>query len=105
MVLDFDTPDRLWISLGIFADTEYMTDRKFDPDRRASWTGNYIRGISKSSVKRRRGRTFSGFLMLGCERMIDYVIRLIRRKAASLDSGPIRRLRPEDIGIAPFRPG
>jgi hypothetical protein len=45
-VLDFDTPDWLWISLGIFADTEYMTARKFDPDRRTSWTGNYIRGIS-----------------------------------------------------------
>lgn len=44
-VMDADNPDWLWISLGIFADTEYMTARKYDTDRRANWMGNYINGI------------------------------------------------------------
>ena len=44
-VLDPDTPAWTWIALGIFADTEFMTVRGFDPDRRAGWMGNYIRAI------------------------------------------------------------
>ncbi len=45
-VLDPDTPDWLWIGMGIFADTEYIIARKIDPKRRAGWMGNYIDGIS-----------------------------------------------------------
>lgn len=44
-VIDPDTPAWLWIAMGIFADTEFMTARGFDPDRRAGWMGNYIDGI------------------------------------------------------------
>jgi hypothetical protein len=44
-VLDPDQPAWLWIALGIFADTEFMTARGFDPDRRAEWMGNYINAI------------------------------------------------------------
>ena len=44
-VLDPDAPAWMWIALGIFADTEFMTVRGFDPDRRAEWTGNYVDGI------------------------------------------------------------
>jgi len=46
-VLDADTPAWTWIALGIFADTEYMTVRGFDPDRRAGWMGNYVNAIPK----------------------------------------------------------
>jgi tetratricopeptide (TPR) repeat protein len=44
-VIDPDAPAWLWIAMGIFADTEFMTVRGFDPDRRAGWMGNYIGGI------------------------------------------------------------
>jgi len=44
-VLDADTPSWLWIAMGILADTEFMTVRGFDPDRRAEWMGNYINAI------------------------------------------------------------
>jgi tetratricopeptide (TPR) repeat protein len=44
-VLDPDTPAWTWIALGIFADTEFMTVRGFDPDRRAQWMGNYVNAI------------------------------------------------------------
>ena len=44
-VLDPDAPAWLWIAMGIFADTEFMTVRGFDPDRRAGWMGNYIDAI------------------------------------------------------------
>jgi len=44
-VIDPDSPAWLWIAMGIFADTEFMTVRGFDPDRRAGWMGNYIDGI------------------------------------------------------------
>ena len=44
-VMDPDHPAWLWIAMGIYADTEYMMARKFDPERRASWMGNYIRAI------------------------------------------------------------
>jgi tetratricopeptide (TPR) repeat protein len=44
-VLDPDDPAWLWIGMGIFIDTEYMTARKFDPERRASWMGNYLNGL------------------------------------------------------------
>lgn len=44
-VLEPDTPAWLWIAMGIFADTEFMTVRGFDPDRRAEWMGNYINAI------------------------------------------------------------
>ncbi len=44
-VLDPDSPAWLWIAMGIFADTEFMTVRGFDPDRRAGWMGNYVDGI------------------------------------------------------------
>ena len=46
-VLDPDTPAWTWISMGIFADTEYMTVRGFDPERRAKWTGNYVNAIPR----------------------------------------------------------
>ena len=44
-VMDADHPDWLWIAMGIYADTEYMMARKFDPERRAKWLGNYIEAI------------------------------------------------------------
>lgn len=44
-VLDPDAPAWLWIAMGILADTEFMTVRGFDPNRRAEWMGNYIDGI------------------------------------------------------------
>ena len=44
-VMDSDRPAWLWIAMGIYADTEYMIARKFDPERRANWTGNYIQAI------------------------------------------------------------
>ena len=44
-VMDADNPAWLWICMGIFADTRYMTARKYDPNRVAEWTGNYINGI------------------------------------------------------------
>lgn len=46
-VLDADAPAWTWIAMGIFADTEYMTVRGFDPDRRAGWMGNYINAIPR----------------------------------------------------------
>jgi len=46
-VLDADAPSWTWIAMGIFADTEYMTVRGFDPDRRAGWMGNYVQAIPK----------------------------------------------------------
>jgi hypothetical protein len=47
-VLDPDDPASLWIAMGIFADTEYMTARGFDPNRRTDWMGNYINAIPMS---------------------------------------------------------
>jgi hypothetical protein len=44
-VLDPDNPAWLWIAMGIFADTEYMTTRGFDHDRRAKWMGNCVKAI------------------------------------------------------------
>ncbi len=46
-VLDADAPAWTWIAMGIFADTEFMTVRGFDPDRRAGWMGNYINAIPR----------------------------------------------------------
>lgn len=46
-VLDADSPSWVWIAMGIFADTEYMTVRGFDPNRRTGWMGNYINAIPK----------------------------------------------------------
>jgi tetratricopeptide (TPR) repeat protein len=44
-VLDPDDPAWLWISMGIYADTDYMIARGYEPDRRSRWMGNYIRAI------------------------------------------------------------
>jgi len=44
-VLDADTPSWVWICLGIFADTEYMTVRGFEPERAARWTRNYVNAL------------------------------------------------------------
>ncbi len=44
-ILDPDAPAWLWIAGGIFADTEYMTVRGFEPERRARWTRNYVHAI------------------------------------------------------------
>ncbi len=44
-VMDPDKPAWLWISMGIYADAEYMLARKFDPKRRARWIGDYIQAI------------------------------------------------------------
>jgi hypothetical protein len=44
-VLDPDRPAWLWIALGIFADTEFMTTRGFDTTRRARWMGNCMNSI------------------------------------------------------------
>ena len=46
-VLDGDRPEWLWIAMGIYADTEYMTARKLDPDRGVKWRGNYLQGIER----------------------------------------------------------
>jgi len=45
-VLDGDSPEWLWIAMGIYADTEYMTARKLDPDRGVKWRANYLQGIA-----------------------------------------------------------
>ena len=44
-VLDPGDPASLWIAAGIFADTDYMMVRGYDPNRRASWMGNYVNAI------------------------------------------------------------
>ena len=44
-VMDSDNPAWLWIAMGIYADTDYMMARKFDPERRVRWIGNYIDAI------------------------------------------------------------
>jgi tetratricopeptide (TPR) repeat protein len=44
-VLDGDDSSWLWICLGIYADTNYMLTRGFDPDRRAEWMGNYVQAV------------------------------------------------------------
>jgi tetratricopeptide (TPR) repeat protein len=44
-VLDADNPGWLWIAMGIFADSEFMTVRGFDPNRRAAWMENYVKSI------------------------------------------------------------
>lgn len=44
-VVDGDEPGWLWICMGIYADTNYMVTRKFDPERRTGWTGNYRNAI------------------------------------------------------------
>jgi tetratricopeptide (TPR) repeat protein len=45
-VLDGDRPAWLWIAMGIYADTEYMTTRGLDPDRGVKWRQNYLQGIA-----------------------------------------------------------
>ncbi len=44
-VLDPDDPAWLWIAMGIVLDTEYLTTRRIDPDRRSKWMGNYLNGV------------------------------------------------------------
>jgi len=44
-VLDSGDAASLWIAAGIFADTDYMMVRGYDPNRRASWMGNYVNAI------------------------------------------------------------
>jgi tetratricopeptide (TPR) repeat protein len=44
-VLDPDDPAWLWIAMGITLDSEYITTRGIDPERRAQWMGNYLNGI------------------------------------------------------------
>jgi tetratricopeptide (TPR) repeat protein len=44
-ILDSDAPSWMWIAGGIFADTEFMIARGFDPARREGWMGNYIDAI------------------------------------------------------------
>jgi tetratricopeptide (TPR) repeat protein len=44
-VLDPDDPAWLWIAMGITLDTEYLTTRGIDPERRAKWMGNYLNGV------------------------------------------------------------
>jgi tetratricopeptide (TPR) repeat protein len=44
-VLDPDDPAWLWIAMGIALDTEYLTARGIDPDRRTKWMANYLDGI------------------------------------------------------------
>jgi tetratricopeptide (TPR) repeat protein len=48
-VLDSDSPEWLWIAMGIYADTEYMTARKLDPDRGVKWRQNYLQGVATYS--------------------------------------------------------
>ena len=43
--LEADDPAWVWIAMGIFADTEFMTVRGFDPDRAAKWIGNYVNAV------------------------------------------------------------
>ncbi|MGB7296022.1 MAG: tetratricopeptide repeat protein [Candidatus Aminicenantales bacterium] len=45
-VLDADDPAWLWIGMGIFVDTEYLTAREIDPERRRKWMSNYLNGLS-----------------------------------------------------------
>ena len=45
-VLDPDDPAWLWISMGIFIDTEYLTTSGIDPERRRKWMSNYLNGVS-----------------------------------------------------------
>jgi hypothetical protein len=45
-VLDPDDPAWVWIGMGIFADTEYMLTRGFDPKRRQGWMSNYLKGLN-----------------------------------------------------------
>jgi tetratricopeptide (TPR) repeat protein len=44
-VLDPDDPAWLWIAMGITLDSEYITTREIDPERRAQWMGNFINGV------------------------------------------------------------
>jgi tetratricopeptide (TPR) repeat protein len=44
-VLDPDNPAWLWIGMGIFADTQYLTAKQIDPERRSNWMSNYLQGI------------------------------------------------------------
>jgi tetratricopeptide (TPR) repeat protein len=44
-VLDPDDPAWVWIAMGIFLDTEYLTSRKIDPERRSKWMGNFLNGL------------------------------------------------------------
>ena len=44
-VLDADDQAWLWIAMGIALDTEYLTARQIDPDRRSKWMDNYLNGI------------------------------------------------------------
>ncbi len=44
-VPDGDDPSWVWIAMGIFADTEYMTVRGLDPERAKKWMGNYINAV------------------------------------------------------------
>ena len=53
-VLDPDDPAWLWIAMGIMLDTEYLTTRGIDPDRRAKWMGNYLNGL-RSVLRHDRG--------------------------------------------------
>ncbi len=46
-VLDGDDSEWLWICLGVYADTEFMLARGFDPDRRAKWMENYIQAVGR----------------------------------------------------------
>jgi tetratricopeptide (TPR) repeat protein len=45
-VLDPDDPAWLWIGMGIFIDTEYLTTSGIDPERRRKWMSNYLSGLS-----------------------------------------------------------
>jgi tetratricopeptide (TPR) repeat protein len=44
-VLDPDNPAWLWIGMGIFADTKYLTTKQIDLDRRYKWMREYINGV------------------------------------------------------------
>jgi tetratricopeptide (TPR) repeat protein len=45
-VLDPDDPAWLWIGMGIFIDTEYLTASGIDPERRRKWMANYLNGLT-----------------------------------------------------------
>ena len=45
-VLDPDDPAWLWIGMGIFTDTEYLTTSGIDPERRRKWMSNYLNGLT-----------------------------------------------------------
>ncbi len=45
-VLDPDHPAWLWIGMGIFTDTEYLTTSGIDPERRRKWMSNYLNGLT-----------------------------------------------------------